>query len=170
MKKIILLVSVFVSSLIYSQNLDYGTQLAGVGAAETVYYMMTKPEIVNEEWNHLFSDSLDIRLSRKGKIGYSIYEKNVSITRLKEFLNLDVFEEMRNHKTTWDIYAFVTTTNIERTHVFVNFEDLEGDSVYEVNIDYDSKGAILSVDIWIGDGTTTQEYIFSEGSIVYLQE
>ena len=131
---------------------------------------MTKPEIVNEEWNHLFSDSLDIRLSRKGKIGYSIYKKNVSITRLKEFLNLDVFEEMRNHKTTWDIYAFVTTTNIERNHVFVNFEDLEGDSVYEVNIDYDSKGAILSVDIWIGDGTTAQEYLFSEGSIVYLQE
>ena len=170
MKRLILIWSVFVSSLIYSQNLDYGTKLDGVGASETVYYMMTKPEIVNEEWNHLFSDSLDIRLSRKGKIGYSIYKKNVSITRLKEFLNLDVFEEMRNHKTTWDIYAFVTTTNIERNHVFVNFEDLEGDSVYEVNIDYDSKGAILSVDIWIGDGTTAQEYLFSEGSIVYLQE
>ena len=89
MKGLILIVSVFVSSLTYSQNLDFGTKLDGIGASETVYYMMTKPEIVNiETWSNLFSDSLNIRLRNALSFTFDVEQENVTI---KEFFN-NMFE------------------------------------------------------------------------------
>ena len=79
MKRLILIVCVFLSSLTYSQNLDFGTKLDGIGASETVYYMMTKPEIVNiETWSNLFSDSLDISELNSGVYMVKVTVENQS--------------------------------------------------------------------------------------------
>ena len=169
MKRLILIWSVFVSSLIYSQNLDYGTQLDGVGASETVYYMMTKPEIVNEEWNHLFSDSLDIRLRNALSFTFDVEQENVTIKEFFNFLKSDRFQHMRDHETTWDIYAFVTHPNsgVDRINVFTLYKDLDSDLTYDICIDINSNGDILGIYVFTGAEEYAQEWDFPEGSVLY---
>ena len=170
MKGLILIVSVFVSSLTYSQNLDFGTKLDGIGASETVYYMMTKPEIVNiETWSNLFSDSLNIRLRNALSFTFDVEQENVTIKEFFNFLNSDRFQHMRDHETTMDVYAFVThpDSDVDRINVLTLYKDLDSDLTYDINIDINSNGDILSIYVFTGAEEYAQSWTFCEGAKIY---
>ena len=173
MKRLILIVSVFLSSLIYSQELDWGIQLKGVGASETVYNMMTQPEIVNiETWSNVFSDSLDIRLRNALSFTFDVEQENVTIKEFFNFLNSDRFQHMRDHETTMDVYAFVThpDSDVDRINVLTLYKDLDSDLTYDINIDINSNGDILSIYVFTGAEEYAQSWTFAKGRVLYRSE
>ena len=170
MKGLILIVSVFVSSLTYSQDLDFGTKLNGIGASETVYEMMTQPEIVNiDTWSNVFSDSLNIRLRNALSFTFDVEQKNVTIKEFFNFLKSDQFQHMRDHETTWEMYAIVThpDSDVDRINVFTLYKDLDSDLTYDINIDINSNGDILSIYVFTGAEEYAQEWTFPEGAKIY---
>ena len=181
MKKLILLVGIFVSSITFSQNekeIPIEDKFDAVGIAQVVYDMLTEDmELLREKYNYdKFISKPDNEFNitdngmQLGCLGADVNIKTASYDDCIELFNSELFLPIKNHKTTWDVYA-IYVCDRAGGFVFFNITDLETSDIHSVTVGYFPDATIKSINLSLKVNEIPLETNFPEvGGTVYYPE